>query len=80
MTVVHLSIATLLTSTLDVFTQVYIYTNTSDVPLKVWQNDGTVEYGKGGHLILMIVGLAALQRGRRELCTLVVITLAAAGE
>ena len=32
----------------------YIYTNTSDVPLKVWQNDGTVEYGKGGHLILMI--------------------------
>ena len=54
-TVVHLSIATLLTSTLDVFTPVYIYTNTSDVPLKVWQNDGTVEYGKGGHLILMIV-------------------------
>ena len=32
-----------------------IYTNTSDVPLKVWQKDGTVEYGKGGHLILMIV-------------------------
>ena len=54
-TVVHLSIATLLTSTLDVFTPVYIYTNTSDMPLKVWQNDGTVEYGKGGHLILMIV-------------------------
>ena len=53
--VVHLSIATLLTSTLDVFTPVYIYTNTSDMPLKVWQNDGTVEYGKGGHLILMIV-------------------------
>ena len=53
-TVVHLSVATLLSSTLDVFTPVYIYTNTSDVPLKVWQNDGTVEYGKGGHLILMI--------------------------
>ena len=33
----------------------YIYTNTSDVPMKVWQNDGTVQYGKGGHLILMIV-------------------------
>ena len=40
---------------MDVFTPVYVYTNTSDVPLKVWQNDGTVEYGKGGHLILMIV-------------------------
>ena len=54
-TVVHLSVATLLTSTLDVLTPAYIYTNTSDVPLKVWQKDGTVEYGKGGHLILMIV-------------------------
>ena len=54
-TVVHLSFSTLLASTLDVFTPAYIYTNTSDVPLKVWQNDGTVEYGKGGHLILMIV-------------------------
>ena len=54
-TVVHLSFTTLLSSTLDVFTPAYIYTNTSDVPLKVWQNDGTVEYGKGGHLILMIV-------------------------
>ena len=54
-TVVHLSVATLLSSTLDVFTPAYIYTNTSDVPLKVWQKDGTVEYGKGGHLILMIV-------------------------
>ena len=54
-TVVHLSVATLLSSILDVFTPAYIYTNTSDVPLKVWQSDGTVEYGKGGHLILMIV-------------------------
>ena len=54
-TVVHLSFTTLLTSTLDVFTPAYIHTNTSDGPLKVWQNDGTVEYGKGGHLILMIV-------------------------
>ena len=54
-TVVHLSFTTLLSSTLDVFTPAYISTNTSDVPLKVWQNDGTVEYGKGGHLILMIV-------------------------
>ena len=47
-TVVHLSFTTLLSSTLDVFTPAYIYTNTSDVPLKVWQKDGTVEYGKGG--------------------------------
>ena len=54
-TVVHLSFSTLLASTLNVFTPVYIYTNTSGVPLKVWQNDGTVEYGKDGHLILMIV-------------------------
>ena len=54
-TVVHLSVATLLSSILDVFTPAFIYTNTSDVPLSVWQNDGTMEYGKGGHLILMIV-------------------------
>ena len=54
-TVVHLSFSTLLTSLVDVFTPVYIYTNTSVEPLVVWQNDGTVEYGKGGHLILMIV-------------------------
>ena len=54
-TVVHLSFSTLLTSSLGIFTLAYIYTNTSDVPYKVWQNDCTVEYGKGGHLILMIV-------------------------
>ena len=54
-TVVHLSFTTLLMSLFDVFIPAYIYTNTSDVPLVVWQNDGTVEYGKGGHLILMIV-------------------------
>ena len=54
-TVVHLSFTTLLSSVLDVFTPAYIYTNTSDIPLKVWQNDATVKYGKGGHLILMIV-------------------------
>ena len=54
-TVVHLSFSTLLTSSLGIFKSAYIYSNTSDVPLKVWQSDGTVEYGKGGHLILMIV-------------------------
>ena len=54
-TVVHLSFSTLLTSLIDVFTPVYIHTNTSDAPLVVWQNDATVEYRKGGHLILMIV-------------------------
>ena len=54
-TVVHISFSTLLISAFNVFTPVYIYTNTSDVPLVVWQNDGTVEYGKGGHLVLMIV-------------------------
>uniref|UniRef100_A0A1X7VSJ4 G-protein coupled receptors family 3 profile domain-containing protein n=1 Tax=Amphimedon queenslandica TaxID=400682 RepID=A0A1X7VSJ4_AMPQE len=54
-TVVHLSFSTLLSSLIDVFTPAYIHTNTSDVPLVVWQNDGTVDYGKGCHLILMIV-------------------------
>ena len=54
-TVVHLSFSTLLSSLFDVFIPAYIYTNTSDVPLVVWQNDGAVEYGKGNHLILMIV-------------------------
>ena len=54
-TVVHLSFSTLLTSLFDVFTPGYIHTNTSDAPLVVWQNDGTVGYGKSGHLILMIV-------------------------
>ena len=34
-TVVHLSVATLLSSILDVFTPAFIYTNTSDVPLSV---------------------------------------------
>ena len=27
----------------------------SDVPLKVWQNDGTVEYGKGGQVFLLFL-------------------------
>ena len=55
-TVVHLSFSTLLASTLDVFAPEYIYTNSSsDITLKVWQNHGTVKYGKGGHLMLMLV-------------------------
>ena len=27
----------------------------SDVPLKVWQNNGTVEYGKGGQVFLLFL-------------------------
>lgn len=54
-TVVHLSFTRLLTSVMDVFTPIDIYTNATEAPLKVWYNDGTVEYGKGGHLILMII-------------------------
>uniref|UniRef100_A0A1X7VX46 G-protein coupled receptors family 3 profile domain-containing protein n=1 Tax=Amphimedon queenslandica TaxID=400682 RepID=A0A1X7VX46_AMPQE len=54
-TVVHLSFTRLLTSVLDVFNSVEIFTNTTEVPLIVWYNDATVEYGRGNHLILMII-------------------------
>ena len=54
-TVVHLSFARLLTSVLDVFSSVEIFTNTTELPRIVWYNDATVEYGKGSHLILMII-------------------------
>ena len=57
-TVVHLSFTSLLTAITDVYTPLTIYTNdTSNPILKVWYRDGTVEYGKGGHLILMILTL-----------------------
>ena len=57
-TVVHLSFTSLLTAITDVYTPINIYTNdTSNPILNVWYRDGTVEYGKGGHLILMILTL-----------------------
>ena len=54
-TVVHLSFARLLTSITDIFSSIKVHTNTTEVPLLVWANDGSVEYGKGGHLILMSI-------------------------
>ena len=54
-TVVHLSFSRLLTTTMDVFTPINIYLNTTDTPLKVWYSDATIEYGKHGHLILMVI-------------------------
>ena len=55
-TVVHLSFSRLLTSVLDVFTPIDIYTNTSDV-LHVWFRDAALEYCTGRHLALMIITL-----------------------
>ena len=55
-TVVHLSFISMFTSISNIVTPINIYTNdTSNPILKVWHRDGTVEYGKGGHLILMIL-------------------------
>ena len=55
-TVVHLSFTSMFTAISNIVTPINIYTNdTSNPILKVWYGDGTVEYGKGGHLILMIL-------------------------
>lgn len=54
-TVVHLSSSRMFTSIMDVYTPINIYTNATKDPIKVWLNDATTEYGKGSHLILMIV-------------------------
>ena len=54
-TIVHLSFSRLLTSVLITFSSVEIHTNTTETPLLVWEYDATIEYGKGGHLILVII-------------------------
>ena len=54
-TIVHLSFSRLLTSVLITFSSVKIHTNTTETPLLVWEYDATIEYGKGGHLILVII-------------------------
>ena len=54
-TIVHLSFSRLLTSALITFSSVKIHTNTTETPLLVWEYDATIEYGKGGHLILVII-------------------------
>ena len=54
-TVVHVSFSYLLTSIMDVFTPVTIYTNNTEEPMQVWFKYPTVEYGTHGHLVLMII-------------------------
>ena len=55
-TVVHISFSKLLLAIIDVFTSAKIYYD-SDNSSKVWYWDGSVEYGSGSHLILMIITL-----------------------
>ena len=54
-TVVHLSFSKLLLAILNVFTSAQIYT--ANTTYKVWYFDGSVKYGVGSHLILMIITL-----------------------
>ena len=55
-TVVHLSFTSMFIAISNIVTSINIYTNDTSNPIfKVWYIDGTVEYGKGGHLILMIL-------------------------
>ena len=53
-TVVHISFSYLLTSIMDVFTPVTVYTNNTEEPMQVWFKYPTAKYGKGSHLVLMI--------------------------
>ena len=55
-TVVHLSFSKLLLAIIDVFTSAKIYYD-STASYKVWYWDGSVKYGVGSHLILMIITL-----------------------
>ena len=60
-TVVHLSFTSMFTGISTIVTPLYIYVNDTSKPLlKVWYRDGTVEYGKGSHLILMILTLVLI--------------------
>ena len=60
-TVVHLSFTSMFTAISNIVTPINIYTNdTSNPILKVWYKDGTVEYGKGGHLMLMILTIVVV--------------------
>ena len=55
-TVVHLSFISMFTAISNIVTSINIYTNdTSNPVLNVWYRDGTVEYGRGTHLILMVL-------------------------
>ena len=55
-TVIHLSFSKLLLAFIDVFTSARIYYD-SYTSYNVWYWDGSVEYGVGSHLILMIITL-----------------------
>ena len=55
-TVVHLSFSKLLLAIIDVFTSAKIYYDSHNSS-KVWYWDGSIEYGTGSHLILMIITL-----------------------
>ena len=55
-TVIHLSFSKLLLAIFNVFTSARIYYD-SNTSYKVWYWDGSVEYGVGSHLILMIITL-----------------------
>ena len=60
-TVVHLSFTSMFTAISNVVIPINIYTNdTSNPILKIWYRDGTVEYGKGGHLILMLLTIVVV--------------------
>ena len=55
-TVVHLSFTSMFTAILRIVTPINIYIkDSSKSVLNVWYRDGTVEYGRGDHLILMIL-------------------------
>ena len=55
-TIVHLSFSKLLLAIINVFTSAKIYYDSHNSS-KVWYWDGSVEYGSGSHLILMIITL-----------------------
>ena len=55
-TVIHLSFSKLLLAIIDVFTSANIYYD-SDSSFKVWYWDGSVQYGSGSHIILIIITL-----------------------
>ena len=54
-TVVHLSFTKILLAFFDVFTPVQLYNSVMNKSITVWFNDGSVKYGEGKHLVLMIV-------------------------
>ena len=56
-TVIHLSFSKLLLAIIDVFISARIYYD-SNSSYKVWYCDGSIEYGSGSHLILMIITFA----------------------